>query len=304
MKTLDSDVQARLDNSITNLVLCLSITRLDGLSIGFTGHDKAFTYDGVTYSPDRSFMEPSTKNETDDDKISEFRFHAILDSILKRTEFLSEVYDHATVKAYLLDPYHLTGNQIPPIQTGVLGELNTSGERTQLEFRGLKQYLNQQTIQSISSTCQNTFGYNDESRSFCQYDATNVTYSGLVIETNTQKNFKIQLDPITGTKLDPVDYSTYTNKWFEFGLLTWLSGGNVFNGVGRTMDIQKGEYLGSQVWDITLVQYVAVAIAEGDNVSMQAGCDLDFFGKCSNVYGRTKDFKGFPFANSENLLNR
>lgn len=303
MKTLDADVQAKLNKSVTNLVLCLKIIRQDGLEIGFTGHDKAFTYDGTLFSPDRSFMEPSTRNETTDDKIGEFRFHAILDSILKRTEFISEVYDHATVKAFLIDPLNPTANQIPPIQTGVLGEINNSGERAQIEFRGLKQYLNQQTIQSITATCGNTFGYNDEARSFCQFDIDNVTYHGIVDQVVSQKEFYAYLDPITGTMLDPQDYSTYLNKWFEFGLLTWTIGDNVFNGRGRSIDVQKATLEGGR-WNIHLITFMALTLQEGDEFDIQAGCDLDFFGKCANVYGRTKDFKGFPFANDENLLAR
>uniref|UniRef100_UPI000E0CE318 baseplate hub domain-containing protein n=1 Tax=Alkalilacustris brevis TaxID=2026338 RepID=UPI000E0CE318 len=52
MKQLDPALQAHLDAGTTTLAWCWRITRADGVSFGFTDHDRTLAFDGTEFEPE------------------------------------------------------------------------------------------------------------------------------------------------------------------------------------------------------------------------------------------------------------
>ena len=55
VKTLSSGLQGHLDGRATKMCYCWKVTRNDGLVQGFTDHDNALTFGGVTYEASSGF---------------------------------------------------------------------------------------------------------------------------------------------------------------------------------------------------------------------------------------------------------
>ena len=55
MKTLPDGLQAHLDSGATTLCWCWKLIRRDAVVQGFTDHDQALNFDGVTYAPASGF---------------------------------------------------------------------------------------------------------------------------------------------------------------------------------------------------------------------------------------------------------
>ena len=55
MKTLPAALQSHLDTGATTLAWCWRVTRRDGVTLGFTDHDRDLTFDGATYEAATGF---------------------------------------------------------------------------------------------------------------------------------------------------------------------------------------------------------------------------------------------------------
>ncbi|WP_143535737.1 baseplate hub domain-containing protein, partial [Roseisalinus antarcticus] len=49
MKSLSPALQAHLDEGTTTLAWCWRITRADGVTFGFTDHDRTLSFDGTDF---------------------------------------------------------------------------------------------------------------------------------------------------------------------------------------------------------------------------------------------------------------
>lgn len=54
MKSLNPALQAHLDDGTTTLSWCWRITRADGMTFGFTDHDRTLSFDGTEFEPESS----------------------------------------------------------------------------------------------------------------------------------------------------------------------------------------------------------------------------------------------------------
>ena len=52
MKSLSPALQAHLDDGTTTLAWCWRITRADGVTFGFTDHDRTLSFDGTEFEPE------------------------------------------------------------------------------------------------------------------------------------------------------------------------------------------------------------------------------------------------------------
>ena len=55
MKSLSPALQAHLDDGTTTLSWCWRISRTDGVTLGFTDHDRVLTFDGTAFEPETHF---------------------------------------------------------------------------------------------------------------------------------------------------------------------------------------------------------------------------------------------------------
>ena len=56
MKALPPALQAHLSEGTTSLAWCWRITRADGVTFGFTDHDRTLVFDGTAFEPESGLV--------------------------------------------------------------------------------------------------------------------------------------------------------------------------------------------------------------------------------------------------------
>ena len=65
MKNISPALQAYLDEGTTTLSWCWRITRVDGVTLGFTDHDAVLTFDGTDFEPESGFAASEIRSGSD-----------------------------------------------------------------------------------------------------------------------------------------------------------------------------------------------------------------------------------------------
>ena len=65
MKTLDPTLQAHLDDGTTTLAWCWRIARADGVTFGFTDHDRTLSFDGTDFEPESGLTASEVRSGSD-----------------------------------------------------------------------------------------------------------------------------------------------------------------------------------------------------------------------------------------------
>jgi hypothetical protein len=65
MKTLAPALQAHLDEGTTTLAWCWRIARADGVTFGFTDHDRTLTFDGTDFEPESGLTASEVRSGSD-----------------------------------------------------------------------------------------------------------------------------------------------------------------------------------------------------------------------------------------------
>ncbi|MCH2220598.1 MAG: DUF2163 domain-containing protein, partial [Dechloromonas sp.] len=65
MKSINPDLQAHLDEGTTTLSWCWRIARADGVSFGFTDHDRTLNFDGTTFEPESGLTASEVRSGSD-----------------------------------------------------------------------------------------------------------------------------------------------------------------------------------------------------------------------------------------------
>jgi hypothetical protein len=133
-----------------------------------------------------------------------------------------------------------------------------------------------------------------------------ITISGVVGMTEVNTDTIAQNVSSGGFDL-PVDTSTYaayvsggtvvplggTSGFFDYGVLTWLTGANA----GLEMEIRN-----YQPGQLTLQLPMSNAIAPGDTYSMHAGCAKGFLVDCKGRFNNARNFRAEPYLPGLDIL--
>ncbi len=65
MKPLNPALQAHLDDGTTTLSWCWRITRADGVTFGFTDHDRTLSFDGTEFEPESGLTASEVRSGSD-----------------------------------------------------------------------------------------------------------------------------------------------------------------------------------------------------------------------------------------------
>lgn len=65
MKNINPDLQAHLDEGTTMLAWCWRITRADGVTFGFTDHDRTLSFDGTDFEPESGLTASEVRSGSD-----------------------------------------------------------------------------------------------------------------------------------------------------------------------------------------------------------------------------------------------
>lgn len=279
VKTLSSGLQAHLDGRATKMCYCWKVTRNDGLVQGFTDHDNALTFGGVTYEASSGFtatqFATSLGLAVDNLEVE----GALSSDSINEDDLAAGYYDNAKVEVYWVNWSNPAQRHI--VSRGFIGEVKRAGVMFQAELRGLSNALQQKTGRKYQRYCNAVVG---DAR--CGVNLTNPAYrgSGVVDIASSSRTF-------TATGL-----GGFSDDWFTAGVVNWLTGANA----GQSMEVKLHNFISGTV-SIELWQAMPFEVRTGDTFTVTVGCKQDA-ATCHSKFGNIANFRGFNLIPGPDML--
>lgn len=281
MRTLDVALAEHLEQSETTLARCWRIRRSDGVTLGFTDHDRDLLVDGTVCSPawglDSGEVPARLGGGVDTGEVL-----GILDSpAIHETDIALGRYDGARVESWVV-------NWIEPAQR-VLLRVDTIGEIVRedgvfrAELRSPQQALNVTHGRVYQRLCDAVVG---DAR--CGVDLMAPAFTASAVVTAVDDAFRLRVSGI----------ESFDEGWFSFGMARWIDGAR--SGLGDAV-LTHQRMDGDDV--LGFAQRVGDWVEIGDGLALTAGCDRRF-ATCRVKFGNAVNFRGFPYIPGNDYVLR
>jgi len=272
-------LHAHLATGVATVCRCWSVTRADGVVLGFTDHDEALAFDGVSFRADSGLTAKALVQGTGLSVDNTEAIGALMSEAITEEDILAGRYDGAEVRAWLVN-WADTGARMMLFR-GSIGEVSRSGGAFEAELRGLTEALNQPQGRVYQPRCSAVLG-----DGLCRFDMAAEGYRAdvpvEVVEGGRVFRF---------TGLDAFDL-----RWFERGRLEVLSGA-----AAGLVGIVKNDRLSNAGREVELWEQLPAEVAAGDMVRLEAGCDKRAE-TCRLKFDNFLNFRGFPHIPGEDWL--
>jgi uncharacterized phage protein (TIGR02218 family) len=281
MKSLSPALQAHLDEGTTTLAWCWRISRADGITFGFTDHDRTLGFDGTDFEPESGLTASEVRSGSDLSVDAQDAEGVLTSDRITETDILDGRWDNAEVEVWRVN-WADTGQRVL-MRRGAIGQIRRGRLAFVAEVRSLAHVLGQTVGRTFQATCDAALG-----------DAR----CGVDLEDSAFKGAGAVIDLLRDRAFTASDLGGFASGWFTFGTLDWTSGANT----GRLAEV-----LGHDVTDgvaiLTLLEAPVRAIAEGDAIILRAGCDKRIE-TCSARFANTANFRGFPHIPGQDTILR
>lgn len=262
---------AHLQTGTTHLCTCWSVTRRDGVVMGFTDHDRALAFDGTTFGPQSGLSARALASSTGLSLDNTEAIGVLSDDAITEADIFAGHYDGAQVLTWTVCWDDVAVRQLR--FRGTLGEITRSAVGFQAELLGLTEALNKPQGRAYLKTCSAVLG---DGR--CRFMTGQPAY---------------QLDHVVDAQSTAQEFSLsgiegYHAGWFEHGELEVRSG--VAAGLRGLIksDIGVGDDR-----RVTLWAPISAPIELGDRICLTAGCDKRAE-TCRVKFDNFMNFQGFP----------
>lgn len=265
-----------MTNAVLNtLVYGWRLERRDGVTLGFTSHDRDVFFDGLKYLASPG-MAPSTIVQSEGlDGGGLDVSGALSAAAISEDDLRSGRWDRAALEIFLFDWADASADR-KLLAAGELGEVSFSNEGFQAEFLGPAVKLDQSVVPKTSPTCRAQFCGNEcglNRRRFQQ-----------IVTANSVNGDRVAVDSLSGQ----------TDSQFAYGQLRWMSGKNT----GLQADI-----VSKSGGALRLATEPPDFDVQGEKALITQGCDKTIE-TCSTRFGNAINFRGEPFLPGNDLLTR
>ena len=271
-------LQTHLATGTTTIARAFAITRRDGVTQGFTDHDRDLTFDGITFAAatglDAGAVEQMTGLAVDNTEVA----GALSAASLSEADILAGRYDGAQVTIWRVNWADTEQRDI--LFRGSLGEITRAGGAFRAELRGLSEALNQTGGRVFHAACAALLG-----DSACGVDmgAPGRSVLGSVVTAN-------------GAEI-VLDMGGQTSGYFTHGEVTVLTGA----ATGLIAMVRDDRALPAAQHHVTLWSAFTLPLAPGDLLRVRAGCDKRAE-TCRVKFDNFLNFRGFPHIPGEDWL--
>lgn len=270
MRDVSPELQRHLDSGATTLCHCWHIERRDGISIGFTDHDRAVSFGGVDFEPDAgadgTALQSSADLGIDNAEIE----GALTSDKLSPADLSAGRYDGATLFVWRVN--WRAPSQRLLLKKGIIGDIAREGGRFRAELRGLSHHLGRRVGRVYQRQCDANLG---DQR--CGIDLLDPAYRGAGTVA----------DILDGDRFLVTGLGAFKTRWFALGLLTWKSGANR----GTHAHVKTHDVSGNGA-SIALWLPSGAPIGIGDAFTITAGCDKRYT-TCTEKFSNLINFRGF-----------
>jgi len=264
---------AFLQKPLVSAALCWRLERRDGITLGFTSHDRDLEVSGLVYRAAPGML-PSSISLKDGFEPDNLDIKGALTSDLIRGEDLrAGRWDDAAVSIFMAD--WEVPDQVMAIARGALGDVSIRGEAFEVELKGPTTELDRPVVEQTSPECRANLG---DKR--CRID--------MAARTRITR-----VTSLIGEDVVEVA-SAAGGGAYAYGRLRWMSGAN--SGL-------SGAILASVGAELTLREPPPFAPVEGDLVEIVEGCDKRLE-TCAGRFANAANFRGEPHLPGVDLLTR
>ena len=209
MKSLPPALQGHLDEGTTTLAWCWRIERADGVTLGFTDHDRTLGFDSTDFEPESGFAASEVRSGSDLSVDAQDAQGVLSSDRITETDILDGRWDNAAVEVGRVN-WADTGQRLL-MRRGAIGQIRRGRLAFVAEVRSLAHVLGQTVGRTFQATCDAALG---DARCGVDLDAPAFKGSGAVIDLLRDRAF-------TASGL-----AAFATGWFTFGTLDWTSGAN------------------------------------------------------------------------------
>jgi uncharacterized phage protein (TIGR02218 family) len=271
MRNIPAALQARLDSGVTTLAHCWTLSRRDGVALGFTDHDRDLVVDGVTCRAGTGFAASEASARFDLSVDGAEISGALDDATLSEADLAAGRFDAASIASWLVD--WSEPSLCVLTARGRLGEVRREGAAFTAELRGLADLLSQESGRLYTARCSADLGDTK-----CRANLGNPAWRGSGSVAALRATSILVAAGLDG----------FADGLFSGGRLSWSSGANA----GLAIEIKQHRTGDGEV-RLSLWQAMAAPIAVGDTFTVTAGCDKRF-ATCRDRFGNADNFRGFP----------
>ena len=271
MKSLPPTLQAHLDDGTTTLAWCWRITRGDGVTFGFTDHDRVLSFDGTGFEPESGLTASEVRSGSDLSVDAQEAEGVLTSDRITETDILDGRWDNATVELWRVnwqDP-----SQRVLLRRGAIGQIRRGRVAFVAEVRSLAHLLGQAVGRTFQAQCDAALG---DAR--CGVDLEHAAFKGSGTVAQVMRSRVMLAEGL----------AAFAPGWFTHGWLEWVTGANA----NRRAEIALHE-MAEGLAILTLLEEPVRPLAEGDSFTIRAGCDKRI-ATCAAKFANAVNFRGFP----------
>ncbi|MBE1284719.1 MAG: DUF2163 domain-containing protein [Rhodobacteraceae bacterium] len=279
MAGMSDDFRAHVESGLTTLCRCWEIRRKDGVSYGFTDHDRALGFDGIEFKADTGLSAKALQQSTGLSVDNSEALGALSDVAVQDADIEAGRFDGAEVRAWMVNWADVNVRWLQ--FRGSIGELRRGGGAFHAELRGLTEALNRPLGRVFQKPCTAVLG--DKG---CKFDLTTPGYVAEIIVTQVERAQRFEWQALSG----------FEPGWFGKGRLEVLDGEAKGLWSMVKQDRVNGPNRIVELWEPIRAKVVA-----GDTVRLIAGCDKRMQ-TCRLKFNNLVNFQGFPDIPGEDWM--
>ncbi|MEJ1158006.1 DUF2163 domain-containing protein [Prosthecomicrobium sp. N25] len=271
MKTLPPGLAAHVAGQATTLATCWILTRLDGVVLGFTDHDRPILLDGVSCEAASGLRASEDVAQAGLAVGGVEVAGALASAAVTAADIAAGLYDGARIDVHLVNWSDVSERL--HLRSGTIGEVVAAEGAFRAELRSAALALDEERGRLFQHRCDADLG---DAR--CRVDLAAPTRRGLGTVLSGSDRRTLRLSGL----------AAFAPALFERGRLQVTSGVLA----GRASEV-KSHVLSASVAEVELWQALPAAPAPGDVVSVTAGCEK-LFATCRDRFANAENFRGFP----------
>lgn len=248
------------------------IHRRDGVTLGFTSHDRDLRFDGVLHRAAPGMLPSALRRTADLSPDSAEVQGALSHDSISADDLAAGRFDEARVEVGAVDWETL---ERVTLYNGTIGRVSQEAGRFAADLRTAKTALEEDFVPRTSPTCRAAFGGPG-----CTLSAVRFTHEAVV---------------------EAIDFGAATVRFsapgwslMASGQVRWTDGPHC----GQTMQVLSASATG-----LALDRPLDRAIAPGMRASLREGCDKRLT-TCASRFGNAINFQGEPYLPGNDLLAR
>ncbi|WP_300029416.1 DUF2163 domain-containing protein [uncultured Roseobacter sp.] len=279
MSAVDAGLLTHLKTGLTTIAHAWAITRTDGVVMGFTDHDRALSFDGITFRADTGMSAMTLAQSTGLSVDNTEALGALSDLSIREDEIEQGRFDDASVQAWIVNWQDVSQRWMQ--FRGTIGEFRRADGGFQAELRGLTETLNRPFGRVYQKPCSAVLG--DPA---CGFDLSSPGFS-----------LDIPLDVVSGSRVFRwQDLDAFSDGWFARGRFEVLEG----PAAGLKGQI-KQDRTEDGTRTVELWEPVRATLTPGTMVRLTAGCDKRSE-TCRLKFLNLANFQGFPDVPGEDWV--